>query len=309
MNKRPASLLAAIILVCATPLFGQTRTWVSGVGSDANPCSRTAPCQTFAGAISKTGIGGEINCLDPAGYGTVNITKSITIDCNWTHGSILAASTNGVIVNGSNIVVTLRGLSINGAGTTTGNGIRILQAAAVNVDNVTLENFGGTAVGQGRGISIETASANMRVTVQNSRIWNASNHGIHSIPTGGNVLLVVDHTQISRGGTVGMQLNNNTNATIDNSAITHHASGSAVTLEASTVTAHISNSLLAHNSVGIFNGVGGGAPTARIYGNVITANTAAAFAINAGSVISYGNNAIRGNVGSEAPTGAATGTQ
>jgi len=37
----------------------------SGVGDDANPCSRTAPCKTFAGAISKTAAAGEINCLDP----------------------------------------------------------------------------------------------------------------------------------------------------------------------------------------------------------------------------------------------------
>ena len=56
-----------------------TRTWVSGVGDDVNPCSRTAPCKTFAGAISKTANGGEIDCLDPGGYGTLTITKSITV--------------------------------------------------------------------------------------------------------------------------------------------------------------------------------------------------------------------------------------
>src|SRR5574338_693370 len=72
-----------------------TRTWVSGVGDDANPCSRTAPCKTFAGAISKTAASGEINCLDPAGYGAVTITKAITIDCVHTEGGVLAALTNG----------------------------------------------------------------------------------------------------------------------------------------------------------------------------------------------------------------------
>ena len=74
-----------------------TRTWVSGVGDDVNPCSRTAPCKTFAGAISKTAPGGEINCLDPAGFGAVTITKSITIECTGTLGGILASSTTGVI--------------------------------------------------------------------------------------------------------------------------------------------------------------------------------------------------------------------
>src|SRR5205085_2322693 len=76
-----------------------TRTWVSGVGDDANPCSRTAPCKTFAGAISKTAAGGEIDCLDPGGFGAVTITKAITIDCGTFPGGILNSTFNGVIVN------------------------------------------------------------------------------------------------------------------------------------------------------------------------------------------------------------------
>src|SRR6476660_8340639 len=88
----------------ATPAFAQaTRTWVSGVGDDANPCSRTAPCKTFAGAISKTAAFGEINCLDPGGFGAVTITKSISIICGGTFGSILAGGGNGINVNGSNV--------------------------------------------------------------------------------------------------------------------------------------------------------------------------------------------------------------
>ena len=84
---------AASLCVLAAPAQAQaTRTWVSGVGDDVNPCSRTAPCKTFAGAISKTAAGGEINCLDPGGFGTVTITKSITIDCTGTIGSILKAN-------------------------------------------------------------------------------------------------------------------------------------------------------------------------------------------------------------------------
>src|ERR1700712_3725159 len=88
-------------LLASAPAHAQaTRTWVSGVGDDANPCSRTAPCKTFAGAISKTAAAGEINCIDPAGYGAVTIVKSITINCgSYTLGSILSAGTNGIIVN------------------------------------------------------------------------------------------------------------------------------------------------------------------------------------------------------------------
>src|SRR5436305_8947631 len=95
-----------------------TRTWVSGVGDDVNPCSRTAPCKTFAGAISKTAAGGEIDCLDPGGFGAVTITKSLLIDCDYTEGGVLGAGTNGINVNDSTtatpgtIVVYLRGLDI-----------------------------------------------------------------------------------------------------------------------------------------------------------------------------------------------------
>src|SRR3954466_9500027 len=89
------------LMFCSLADAQATRTWVSGVGDDANPCSRTAPCKTFAGAISKTAASGEINCIDPGGFGAVTITKNITIDCGGTFGSILAAGTNGVNVNDS----------------------------------------------------------------------------------------------------------------------------------------------------------------------------------------------------------------
>src|SRR5215468_11638670 len=94
-----ARLILPVFLGTALMNAQATRTWVSGVGNDADPCSRTAPCKTFAGAISKTADGGEINCLDPGGFGTVTITKSMTIDCEGTMGSILASGTNGVNIN------------------------------------------------------------------------------------------------------------------------------------------------------------------------------------------------------------------
>jgi hypothetical protein len=73
-------LLAAFVLASSIANAQATRTWVSGVGDDANPCSRTAPCKTFAGAISKTAPGGEIDALDPGGFGALTITNAITID-------------------------------------------------------------------------------------------------------------------------------------------------------------------------------------------------------------------------------------
>src|SRR3954471_2162619 len=110
-------LTSALLALCliALPAHAQaTRTWVSGVGDDASPCSRTAPCKTFAGAISKTAPAGEINCLDPGGFGAVTITKSMTIDCSETFGSVLVSGTNGIVISGAGIKVTLRNLDIQG---------------------------------------------------------------------------------------------------------------------------------------------------------------------------------------------------
>src|SRR5881398_2054159 len=111
--------VAMVALAAVSTLHAQaTRTWVSGVGDDANPCSRTAPCKTFAGTISKTAASGEISCLDPGGFGAVTITKAITIACEGVTAGVVVPGTNGIIVNaGVNDNVTLRGIDINGAGT------------------------------------------------------------------------------------------------------------------------------------------------------------------------------------------------
>jgi hypothetical protein len=300
-------LIMAAIVTCfamafaATPAQAQaTRTWVSGVGDDVNPCSRTAPCKTFAGAISKTATNGEINCLESAGFGAVTITKSIIIDCHSEHGGILSLNVTGVIVNGAGAVVTLRGLVINGAGGTTGNGIRILQAAAVNIDDCIIENFAGTT-SNGRGVTIETSTANVRVTIQNSRFYNLNFVGIHSVPTAGNVLLSIDNVQLSRGGSTHIDIRQLTTATINRTSATNSPLGAGLTLELSTALATVSNSNFSENAIGILNG-NGGAPTTRLFNSVISNNTSAGLSITAGQIISSGNNIIRGNSGNEAPS-------
>lgn len=301
-----------IVIVAALTVsmsaFGQaTRTWVSGVGDDANPCSRTAPCKTFAGAISKTAAAGEINVLDPGGFGAVTITKSMTIDGYGAEASILASGTTGVIINGAGIIVNLRNLSINGASTTAGSGIRILNAAAVNIENVTIMNFTGTGT-VGRGISIETSVANVRVSVQNSTLYNMGNHGIASVPSAGNVLLNVDNCQIHRGGNSAIDVRNLTKATISRCNLSNHSIGAGIALEQTTAEAMVSNTIISNNATGIFSG-NGGSPTTRLYNCTITGNTVNGLQIAAGSVFTHGNNAIRGNVGNETPTGASLGTQ
>jgi hypothetical protein len=311
MRKGSLSLLIAIIaLLISTPAFGQLlpRTWVSGVGDDANSCSRTAPCRTFAGAIAKTAANGEILALDPGSYGPVTITKSISIDGQAQQASISASGATGITVNGAGIVVNIRNLSINGEFTTTGSGIRILNADAVNIDHCTIMNFSGTA-SVGRGVSIETAVANVRVTVDNSVIYNNGYHGIASAPTAGNVVLNVHNCRIYRGGNSAISVRSLTKATISYCNLSNHSIGAGVVLEQNTAEAMVSNTVITNNAFGIFSGVGGGTPTTRLYACTITANTTVGLHIVSGSVFTHGNNAIRGNTGNETPTGASLGTQ
>jgi hypothetical protein len=183
----PKRLLFRLILISATfsalAIVGYsqaTRTWVSGVGDDVNPCSRTAPCKTFAGAISKTVSGGEINCLDPAGFGSVTITKPFTIDCTGTQGSILAAGMIGINIDLTNSpetpakAVRLRGLSINGAGTGS-SGIRINAAARVSIENVVIDGF----VQNGITVMNKTPT---QVSIYNSSIRNNVGAGVSGSP-------------------------------------------------------------------------------------------------------------------------------
>jgi len=283
-----------------------TRTWVSGVGDDANPCSRTAPCKTFAGAISKTAVGGEINCLDPGGFGGVTINKNLTIDCAGTQGSILAVGQNGVLVNGANINVILRNLQINAAGSTTGNGVRILNAKSVTLDNVTIENFAGTGTSNGHGVSIETTVADVQVMIINSRFFNIVNFGINANPTAGNVALAVDRSSVLRAQGSGIVLTNATAAVISNSILSHNGGGGIVLRNANT-SAQLANNIISFNTFGVANGLAG-ASTMRLYSNSIFGNTQGV-RIDAGSVFTYGNNGIRGNGSAETPTAPSLGTQ
>lgn len=184
--KRLAVIVAAVIVMggLSSPAAAQaTRTWVSGVGDDVNPCSRTAPCKTFAGAISKTAASGEINCLDPGGFGSVTITKSIAIVCDGTGGGILAALTNGIIVNaGDKDKVLLSGLDINGGGTGI-NGVRVLKAESVVIRNSVIQAF---STPSSRGISVEGPAA---VTVAGSAIVNNTTGLSGQVVSAGNNLL------------------------------------------------------------------------------------------------------------------------
>ena len=169
----PAAALGLLLagVLPASALAQSTRTWVSGTGDDANPCSRTAPCKTFAGAISKTAPGGEINALDPGGFGAVTITKSITISATGVEAGVLVSGTNGIVVAaGTGDRVTLRGLDFNGLGT----GLSGVTASSVGTLRVEKSQIYGFV----NGVNFQPTNAGARLIVQDSEIHGNSGDGI-----------------------------------------------------------------------------------------------------------------------------------
>ncbi len=219
-------VMLALSLSITTPAQAQaTRTWISGVGDDANPCSRTAPCKTFAGAISKTAAGGEIDCLDPGGFGAVTITKSIIFDCGSGEtgqvGSILVSGTNGINVNaGANDVVILKKLSINGIGAGF-NGISFSSGKSLLVDNVNIMGFQ-------IGISI-TPSASASVFIADTNITDCQNAGngagIFAKPTGSVVQTVAIERSKLTNNDVGLQADGITSLPLKVSVSDSYSSG------------------------------------------------------------------------------------
>jgi hypothetical protein len=188
-------------------MYGQaSRTWVSGVGDDANPCSRTAPCKTFAGAISKTAAGGEIDALDPGGFGALTITKAITLDGGGGQvASVLVAGTNGIVVQaGPSDVVIIRNLRINGiAGSGNGgiNGVRFLSGKDLNIENDVI--FGFTTNGLDIALNQGTAAT---VHVINSVFKNNGGVGIRATnATTPAVQVEVANSSVMLSGTIGIE--------------------------------------------------------------------------------------------------------
>ena len=287
----PLLTVAVCFLFSLTASAQATRTWVSGVGDDVNPCSRTAPCKTFAGAISKTATNGEINCLDPAGYGAVTVTKSITIDCEDTQGSILSAGTNGVIVNITSATdtkkaFTLRGISINGAGTGI-NGVRVLAANQVNLEEVVI-----SGVTQ-HGVSLENTTGTTKVSIDNCAMRNNGGNGINTFIVGGNVSLNVSNSRLNNN-TTGLNLSNATKATISDSVINGNTTG----LQAASATLGVNSCTISHNTTGITSSAGG---AIRIMGNLIT-NNGTGLSLGGGTITSFVSNVFSGNTADGAPS-------
>ena len=241
------NILAVTVIGLAFSSVAQaqaTRTWVSGVGDDVNPCSRTAPCKTFAGAISKTATCGEISVLDPGGFGAVTITKSITINGDGTLAGILAAGTNGIIVNAvSTSDVIIRGISINGACTGL-DGIRFLAGRHLRVENCTIYDF----TDDGIDMLYNLAGGTGQLTVENTSITNVSDVAIRMALTAGTAISgQLDNVRINRAS-IGFDVLSGS-ATIANSAVSH-VTNQAVVAESPAIV-NASFCTLTNNGTGI----------------------------------------------------------
>ncbi|HXM71474.1 MAG TPA: hypothetical protein VN970_10090 [Thermoanaerobaculia bacterium] len=274
----------AVLVLASTPAYAQaTRTWVSGVGDDANPCSRTAPCKTFAGSISKTAVGGEINVLDPGGFGAVTITKAITISSQGFEAGVLVSGTNGIVVAVPNATdtVILRGLDIEGLGTGL-SGVLVNTGGDVTVENSTINNF------TTNGITFTPTVAGSQLHVSNTIVRNCgtlpnSGQGINIAPSS-TASAVLDRVRLDHN-IAGLKINTaGGSASVTESVAANNVfagfsagvSGAVLNLELSTST---------HNATGVSCAAGS---TVRLGNMSITDNTAA----TGGTCSSFKNNDI-----------------
>jgi len=309
MNKTRIALrllaVALFTLAFASLAHAQaTHTWVSGVGDDANSCSRTAPCKTFAGAIVKTAMDGEIDVLDTGSYGMANITKSLTIDGSGALATILYGGGNGINIAFDSFATAD-------------------AKKSVNLRNIT---FVGTSSGQ-RGIRITGGStvAGGFVSVEHCVFEGATGtpgRGIEELRTAGGMLLVSDSTFQNLGGTALAHINSGSarvDWTINNVRIFNclfgvaASSGSRVLVTNSVISGctnaglysegltapaemHVENTVSTNNGTGV---QAIAATTMRLSNTTVTFNTTGI----SGTTFSYGNNKIDGNTSAgTAPT-------
>ena len=315
MNKFRFTLnaLAIAIFTFAFASIAQaqaTRTWVSGVGDDVNPCSRTAPCKTFAGAISKTFINGEIDVLDPGGFGTLSVTKSITLDGSGSFGSILASGVNGINIsiaanaNDPLRQVVIRGLTINGTGssgtvgTRTGiNGINVNTngAATVHVEDTIIQNFSQN------GILVNSPATTSHLILRNVTIRSCGVAGINLSASGANqTAFGFDNINVSECPD-GLKAQNGSSGSIRGSTFTLNTNGINASQVGSNTFVNIDSSLITGSQTAINTAANAHVRISRM---LISQNSNA---LGLGGIVdSGGNNTIHGNSNNQAPNGATT---
>jgi hypothetical protein len=289
------AFLVASLTIPSAANAQATRTWVSGVGDDVNPCSRTAPCKTFAGAISKTAAGGEISVLDPGGFGAVTITKSITINGGGIEGSTLNSSTTGFIINGAGVDVVLRNLDVDGGSPVSPGlfGIRFIQGDSLFVENTVIRNNTGGASPAGILFAPTTfAQLLLRNVAVSGNGSAASGGGIVIRPAaGGATTASLERVHVSRN-TFGIAVDGSSstagiNVTIADSVSstnTQDAIIAVTTAGAAPVGVMVKNTRALNSNFG----------TVRVDGATVTGNSTGLSA-SGGALLSFGNNNVEAN--------------
>lgn len=291
-----SAVLLSLTIASGVARAQAIRTWVSGVGDDANPCSRTAPCKTFAGAISKTAAGGEIDALDPGGFGGVTIGKSLTIDGGPGVAGIVFSLTTAIIVNAaSGDVVTLRNLSLNGGGNGL-RGINFIAGKTLHVENVTIQNSGADP--SAMGIDFHPASGTSRLFVSGTTIKKMQG-GIKVAPTGAAAAVAtIENSLLNGNATFGLRVEGNASVVANNVTADGNLNGFFVTDTSGALPVlSLESCVAAHNSNG---GVRAGFGLAGL-AKLILSNTQVFENANGlqhdanGQIQSFGNNKVFGN--------------
>jgi hypothetical protein len=283
IRKFPLLMLVSGFAFAGSMSAQATRTWVSGVGDDANPCSRTAPCKTFAGALSKTAAGGEIDALDPGGFGAVTITKALTIDGGGQVASVLTAGTPAITVSaGASDVVVLRNLGMNGIGGLGTVGLSVLSAGQVSVEHCHIFGFLNDGITFGPS---GTASLHVVDTI----VENNGGNGVAISGGGAATYAAMDKSQFVHNGAAGIYVGSGGVATVANSTSSQNT-GAGLSVTAGTLNLVNSNVTL-NGGAGVLSNNS----TASLGGSSISLNASALSAVSGGSIVSYGNNTIAGS--------------
>ena len=283
-------LLALLALHAASAFALASRTYVSGVGDDANPCTFAQPCRTFARAITATASGGTVSAIDDASYGVVTIAKPVTIDGGGHAAAVLVASGSGILVDTTVVddLVVLRSLSIDGLGTASA-GIRALAVGKLIVEHCTIQNVAG------HGIDFESASNPSYLLVSDSTVAgnldpSGVSSGVYHAAPFGNVVL--ERVRVADNN-IGVQLRTAT-MSIRDSIISDNVQSNVKLVAANMGRIDIDNSLIAGSLGG--TGIYSQGLVASVYlsNSTVTGNNQGLVTV-LGAIDSFGNNRIFGN--------------
>jgi len=299
MMLRPFSafILGAVVMA-ALPCFALQRTFVASTGNDVNPCNVSQPCRTFGAAIALTDPDGEVIVVDSAGYGSAGVSKSVTIAAppGVYAGISFFSGHDGIVVAGTSLEVTLRGLTINGQGGN--NGVLVVaDHSRVTIENCEISNAGASG--------IEFTGPDTTLSIRNS-VLRRNFLGIHARPyAAGKGTMIVTDSVIADSATSGLEAHSNVSGSslvvlADRITATNNVPfGTGVSAISDTGTSTlvaVSNSTISGNGFGLGT-QGTGSPKMTVSTSVVAGNSGPGLSNSAGIFLSRGDNHVHDNNG------------